>query len=282
MVQGGGVALTCGRELLWGNFLQRPFLEFKCTIDNSLFVSLTYIVCPNFTIQHLTIKIWNSQVEQCTTQDENQSKLRPDELTLEIKRYLYYHTLSPPWVTCWCFPWSYHFLKSHQRVGSTCARWAIMRGANQGTPPSLSHPADMATMLRQSTPEKIDANSSMSLNVNPSPICGHRHCRGVAWRTTAGNPCPWTRTIEGGRGGMGAWCTIDSKSRRAQAGWVNHLFYTHALTWAGPHQTCNNCLRYSRYMSFPLNENQQNTFTTVVFWKEIFKLCIKCSIKINA
>jgi hypothetical protein len=57
-----------------------------------------------------------------------------------------------------------------------------MRGANQGTPPSLSHPADMATMLRQSTPEKIDANSSMSLNVNPSPICGHRHCRGVAWR----------------------------------------------------------------------------------------------------
>jgi hypothetical protein len=27
---------------------------------------------------------------------------------------------------------------------------------------------------------EVDANSSMSLNVNPSPICGHRHCRGVA------------------------------------------------------------------------------------------------------
>jgi hypothetical protein len=43
----------------------------------------------------------------------------------------------------------------------------------------------MATMLRQSTPEKMDANISMSLNVNPSPICGHRHCRGVAWRGVA-------------------------------------------------------------------------------------------------
>ncbi len=27
----------------------------------------------NFTVQHLEIKNWNSQVEQCTTQDENQS-----------------------------------------------------------------------------------------------------------------------------------------------------------------------------------------------------------------
>jgi len=53
-----------------------------------------------------------------------------------------------------------------------------MQGANQGTPSSLSHPADMAAMLRQSTPEKMDADSSMSLNVNPSPICGHRHWRG--------------------------------------------------------------------------------------------------------